>query len=138
MASKLQTSNERIVIITSPRGSAADDSVSSISRLANCINELLSKPEEITTKKELVIAGGWTFAKDTTDVLQAKFGKLDLESAVDTETDEPLRTGDLSRARSQSSAAQKNTLQKHELEWSLAICFIKSILEKIQGLRSLE
>lgn len=130
--------DHRLVLNTGPRGSTVADTPSSLARLVDRVNALHDMPELITHKTEIVIAGGWTFSLDTMEVLQAKYNKLDLENAVDTDADEPMRTGDLTRARSQSSAAQSDTPRKHELEWALAVNLIKSILEKIDGLKSLE
>ncbi|GME28525.1 hypothetical protein GTA08_BOTSDO12955 [Neofusicoccum parvum] len=138
MANTLQLHTpERVVILTGPRDSDPSDPRSSICCVADRVRELLVNIDDLACKKEVVIAGGWNFSKDTMSALEAQYGKLDLESAIDTETDEPVRSGDLTRARSQSSAA-KNTLKKHELEWSLAINLIKTILDKIKGLHSLE
>lgn len=128
----------RLVLNTGPRGTTAADTSSSLARLVDRVNELHDMPELIVHKTEIVIVGGWTFSQDTMEVLQAKYNKLDLENAVDTDADEPMRTGDLTRARSQSSAAQSDTPRKHELEWALAVNLIKSVLEKIDGLKSLE
>ncbi|KAK0640473.1 hypothetical protein DIS24_g9283 [Lasiodiplodia hormozganensis] len=128
----------RLVLNTGPRGTTAADTSSSLARLVDRVNELHDMPELIVHKTEIVIVGGWTFSLDTMEVLQAKYNKLDLENAVDTDVDEPMRTGDLTRARSQSSAAQSDTPRKHELEWALAVNLIKSVLEKIDGLKSLE
>lgn len=131
--------SKRVILFTGPRGSDPSDSRCSLQRLSDTVDGLLLNPLSLPGKKEFIITGGWIFSKDPMSVLQAKYGNSDLESAVETEvSNEPVRTGDLTRARSQSSAGQKPTLKKHELEWSLAINLVKRILDKIHNLRSLE
>ncbi|KAL1641474.1 hypothetical protein SLS58_005979 [Diplodia intermedia] len=133
----LPATDERLIISTGPRNSTAADAPSSLTLLANRTNKLLAKSNLLFYKKELVITGGWTFSTDTMETLQSMYSDLDLEDAVDTEEDEPMRSGDLTRARSQSSAAQKATPEKHDIEWSLGVNLVKSILGKIEGLSSL-
>ncbi|OJD33656.1 uncharacterized protein BKCO1_2800070 [Diplodia corticola] len=138
MANPLLPTDERLVLSTGARDSAIADAPSSLALLGNRVDKLLCKPHLLSYKKELVVTGGWHFSTDTMEALQSMYSQMDLEDAVDTEADEPMRSGDLTRARSQSSAAQKATPEKHDIEWSLAINLIKSILAKIEGLNSLE
>lgn len=129
---------DRIVIHT---GAAAGevDKICSLERIVRRVDDLLTgnNEETLRTAKEFLIVGRWIYSPDDVDKIEEKFGKLEPQVPLNVDAGS-VRTGDLTRSRSQSDAASSNdVLQKHELEWNLAVRKIKTVLAKMFELTTL-
>ncbi|KAK8195233.1 uncharacterized protein BKA78DRAFT_367017 [Phyllosticta capitalensis] len=129
---------DRIVIHT---GAAAGevDKICSLERIVRRVDDLLTgnNEETLRTAKEFLIVGRWIYSPDNVDKIEEKFGKLEPQVPLNVDAGS-VRTGDLTRSRSQSDATSSNdVLQKHELEWNLAVRKIKTVLAKMFELTTL-